>query len=371
MTAMSSLSERISGQTLVPNVSALQILLRGVGTALPALRVSQAELQPRIADAMRLSRAARSRWSRICESSGISFRHGVVPLEDVVHLTTAQRMRLYEQHAPGLALEAARAALRAAKTAPSAITDLIVVSCTGFSAPGVDIDLVEALGLRRDVRRTMISFMGCFGAINGLRAAIGACAADRFAVALVVCIELCSLHLRPDDDAQNLVASALFADGAAAAVVASDGAGADSDREAVGMIQLGRGFVFPHGRDWMSWRITDHGFAMTLSREIPVALQAQIACFVDDSCPNPPRTFLVHPGGPGILDAVDAALKLRGGQGLQHAQAVLSRCGNMSSGTVLFVLADALRNDCPLPALLLAFGPGLTIESMTLAPRSM
>ena len=120
----------------------------------------------------------------------------------------------------------------------------------------------------------------------------------------------------------------------------------------------------------MSWRITDAGFAMTLSRDVPVAVRRNLGAFVTAEAPVAPASFIVHPGGPDILDAVDDALRLDGGRGLDAARAVLRRYGNMSSATVLFVLEEALRRGHGLPAMLLAFGPGLTIEGLTVLPSS-
>lgn len=348
-----------------------------IGTAVPSQSTSQGAAGEHWARIWRLEGAARERWNRIVAGTEIDRRHGVLPVEDVVHLTTAQRMNAYEQYAPVLASEAAHCALAQAGKSADDVTDLIVVSCTGFAAPGVDVALVDLLNLRRDVRRTLIGFMGCYGAISGLRSAVGACAAHRFddrrAVALVVCVELCSLHARPDRDVQNQVASALFADGAAAAVVESnhdsDGGNADesrSTRPLIGQLTAGASALLPHGRDCMTWRVTDAGFAMTLSREVPVAIRNSLRSFIDALAGPRPRSFIVHPGGPGVLQAVDTALDLHGSSGLEHSRAVLRKYGNMSSATILFVMDEAMRYGAPLPALLLAFGPGLTIESMPL-----
>ncbi len=308
-----------------------------------------------------------ARWERIAAGSAVECRSGVMPIEQVLHLSTAERMRVYEREAPPLAEAAASRALRGAGVAAGEITDLIVVSCTGFSAPGLDVCLVERLGLRPTVRRTVVGFMGCFGAIIGLRAALSACCANPRGVALVVCLELCTLHLRGDRDPANQVASALFADGSAAAVVADAKAAACPERgDPLGELTLGHSRLITRGRDWMTWKITDSGFAMTLGREVPAALRSEIASAVREASPVAPRTHVVHPGGPAIIDAVDAGLGLGGGSGLEAARAVLRRCGNMSSATILFVLEEVLRQGRPAPALLLAFGPGLAIESLML-----
>ncbi len=340
----------------------------GLGTATPALRMPQDELAARLARLWGLRGPELERWRRIVQGSAIDVRHGVLPVEAVLPLSTRARMEAYERHAPPLAERAASSAMSRAGIDASRVTDLVVVSCTGFAAPGLDVALIERLGLRPTVRRTIVGFMGCFGAICGLRVAVGACRAEPRAVALVLCLELCSLHVRADLDPQNLVASALFADGAAAAVVCgarAPEAGPGHGRPALGSLSLGRSRLLPEGRDWMSWRITDAGFAMTLSRDVPVALARAIGPVVDELSPaTRPRCYAVHPGGAAILDGVDEGLGLRGGSGIEVARAVLRRCGNMSSATVLFVLAEALAAGYRPPALMLAFGPGLAIEGL-------
>lgn len=346
--------------------------LLGLGTAVPELSRPQREVEHMMADLWNLKGSALERWRRIIAGSGIRTRHGVMRMEDVVHLTTAQRMAAYEQLAPDLAAAAARRALSNSGVQAREITDLIVVSCTGFAAPGVDVALVEKLGLERTVRRTMIGFMGCFGAISGLRTGVGACAANPGAIALVVCIELCSLHMRADRSVQNQVAAALFADGAAAAVVGSGhlNEGLDFSHTSIGQLTSGASLLMPEGKQWMSWRITDTGFAMTLTRDVPQALRNRLAEFVAGASAQRPGCFVIHPGGPGILDAADAALALSGGCGLDASWAVLGRFGNMSSATVLFVLQEAMNRDYRRPAMLLAFGPGLTIESLQLLRKT-
>ncbi|MCI0363301.1 MAG: type III polyketide synthase [Phycisphaerales bacterium] len=359
----------------------MQPRLLAVSVATPALCRSQVEIEQTMAQLWNLKGVALQRWKRIIEGTGIERRYGVMPPEDVIGLTTAQRMQAYERLAPPLAAEAALRAIQTCGITADRITELIVVSCTGMSAPGVDVALIERLGLRPTVRRSMIGFMGCFGGISGLRAAVGACAADPDAVALVVCVELCSLHMRAQSDAQSQVAAALFSDGAAAAIVASgkrfqepflDISPGDGTAHTKGFLEpfsgprltVGTSLLLPEGKDWMSWRITDTGFAMTLTRDVPVALRDAIGEFVAGAALGRPATLIVHPGGPGILDAVDGGLNLQGACGLDAARFVLQQFGNMSSGTILFVLHEALRRGCRLPALMLAFGPGLTIESM-------
>ena len=350
-------------------------LLLGMGTANPELQLSQLDIEQRMAEVWNLSGTALARWRRIIAGSEIQKRHGVLPPQAVVRLGTAERMRAYERFAPELAASAARQAMADARVEASSITDLVVVSCTGFSAPGVDLGLIESLGLRHDVRRTLVGFMGCFGAISGLRTAVGACACNRDATVLMVCVELCSLHMRADDSPQNQVASALFSDGAAAAVLRS-GLRNGSPRnhaagDAIGYVNAGASLVIPEGREWMSWRITDAGFAMTLTRDVPLALIEHLSAFVQRcGSANKTSNYAIHPGGPGILDAADQALELCGAHGIDISRRVLREFGNMSSATVLFVLRDMISAGYPLPILLLAFGPGLTIESIQLTGKA-
>jgi len=337
--------------------------------------MASADTRHRLARLWKLTGDDLDRWQRIVTASGIDTRYGVLPAEEVLGLSTEARMQAYERLAPQLAGRAAHAALHEAGVRAGDVTDLVVVSCTGFSAPGVDVALVQNLGLRPTVRRTMVGFMGCFGAIVGLRTAVGTCTADHAAVCLVVCVELCSLHLPSSASPQNQVAAALFADGAAAALIAGNralptrpNAGARGD---LGRVTTGRSRLIARGRDWISWRITDAGFAMTLSRRVPGALRAVVPAIVDEAIALGdvrPDVFVVHPGGPGILDAVDDGLGLGGGFGIEAARDVLRHYGNMSSGTVLFVLAEALRRGHRPPALLVAFGPGLAVETLLILP---
>ncbi len=341
--------------------------LRGIGLAVPTAR-SQAELATVQADAWGLSGDERSRWRRIVEGSAIERRHVVADPQRWMRATTAERMLGFAEFAPPLAREAAARALAASGVAAERVTDLVLVTCTGFAAPGVGTSIAPSLGLSDGVRHTQIGFMGCFGGILGLRAAIGAVAAEPGGVALVVCVELCSLHLRADRSPQNLVASALFADGAAAAVVAGAGI-ADIDPRARigGPLSLGRSRLIREARDEMTWRITDDGFAMTLTREVPRALEREIARGV---CSTDVRGLVVHPGGPGIIDAVERgvagsfAADVIDARSFAASRAILREFGNMSSGSVLFVLDRYLRDGGVAPLELIAFGPGVSIETL-------
>jgi predicted naringenin-chalcone synthase len=359
--------------------------LCGIGLAVPAAR-TQVDLAAVQADAWGLSGAERARWQRIVEGSSIERRHVVADPERWMRATTAERMCGFEEFAPELAHQAASRALQASGIEPHRVTDLVFVTCTGFAAPGVGTAIAPRLGLSSGVRQTQIGFMGCFGGILGLRAAIGAVSAEPNGVALVVCVELCSLHLRAETSPQNLVASALFADGAAAAVVAGGAhrSGRVGTREAdhrgrvtlgplalgpltLGPLTLGYSRVLHEARDAMTWRITDTGFAMTLTREVPAALEREIAaCVSSDGV----RGLVIHPGGPGIIDAVERGLHRSFAmdsidpRSFEASRAILREYGNMSSGSVLFVLDRYLRDGGERPLEMVAFGPGVSIETL-------
>jgi predicted naringenin-chalcone synthase len=280
--------------------------------------------------------------------------------------TTAARMRRYEADAVELAVEAARGALDEAAWDPDRVSHLVTVSCSGFSAPGVDIRLIERLDLPADVSRTHVGFMGCHGALNGLRVAAALAAATPGAGVLVCCVELCSLHQQYTSNAQQVVANALFSDGAAAVVGTADSFSEDAWR-----IVDQRSCLLPHTSDLMSWRIGDHGFEMTLSPRVPEVIRttlrpwlarwlAEHSIAVEDI-----RGWAIHPGGPRILTACADALDLAPAA-LEPSQEVLAEFGNMSSPTVLFIVERLRELAHRLPCVVLAFGPGLTIEAALL-----
>lgn len=309
--------------------------------------------------------------------------------------TVAQRMALYASRAVPLARAAAETALDRADASADAITHLVTVSCTGFGAPGVDVQLIDALGLRPDVSRTMIGFMGCHGAINGLRTADGLARQRVGDKVLVCCVELCSLHFQYGWDAQRVVANALFADGAAAvvgeveadtdrstpssphALIARNGNGQSrvpsqrAAREDGWALWTTGSYIVPDSHKLMTWSIGDHGFEMTLSPGVPEVIERQLEPWVTRWLGEQGLTiaqvgsWVVHPGGPRILDAVERSLLLPGGV-LDVSRDVLAACGNMSSPTVLFILDRLRAHGASRPCVILAFGPGLTIEAALL-----
>jgi predicted naringenin-chalcone synthase len=281
--------------------------------------------------------------------------------------TTGDRMRCYEQAALDLAAQAARVALNNSKALPDEIAHLVTVSCTGFSAPGVDIGLVERLGLNRGVSRTHVGFMGCHGALNGLRVAAALSHSVPASKVLLCCVELCSLHHQYAADPQQVVANALFSDGAAAIV-----GNADDSPDCSWRLIDQFSHVLPETTDLMAWRIGDNGFDMRLSPHVPGVIKQMLKPWLcGQLAPHSLkiediRSWAIHPGGPRILTACADSL------GLDHAclgpsQRVLADFGNMSSPTILFIVDQLRARANSLPCVMLAFGPGLTIEAALIA----
>lgn len=281
---------------------------------------------------------------------------------------TALRNAEYIRHAPELSRQAASSALTEAGVAASEVTHVITVSCTGCFAPGPDFRLVRDLGLSTSAERYNLGFIGCAAAFPALRAAERFCAAQPDAVVLVVCTELCSLHIRPSTSPDQIVSSSVFADGSAAAIVTarpSDRPGLDLGRFATALTG--------DGEADMAWTIGDDGFEMVLTAEVPRIIGREIRAAVDGFLAGQaPDAWAVHPGGRSILDRVQTGLGL-GPNALSASRAVLREYGNMSSATVMFILRDMMRDDALADGATiagLAFGPGLTVESALFTKRS-
>lgn len=278
--------------------------------------------------------------------------------------TTGQRMARYEAEAPPLAEAAARRALEDASTPVDTITHLVTVSCTGFFSPGLDAALIDALALPRTVHRTHVGFMGCHGALNGLRVAASQ-AGEAEARILLCAVELCSLHFAYGWNSEMLVSNTLFADGAAAVV----GVPAQNGEISGWSVQAQGTFLMPDSGDAMSWRISDHGFRMTLSAEVPELIRRNLGDWLGGWLHQQSLrvedvgSWAVHPGGPRVLEAVEDAVALENGT-LDVSRDVLRAHGNMSSPTVLFVLERLRKAGAALPCVALAFGPGLVVEAL-------
>ena len=311
-------------------------------------------------------------FARMDARAGIAMRHSVLepslPLGSGTECgfyragsafpTTRTRMARYEAEAPALA-DLAFARLGLAAEAPR-ITHLVLATCTGFVAPGLDRHLVERHGLPRGVERTMVGFMGCQAAINALKLAWHIVRSEPEARVLVCCLELCTLHLQDTAALEQLLCFLLFADGCAAALVSAEPTGL--------RLEGFRSLVMPEAAEMITWRIGNDGFDMTLSGLVPITLAHALPDFapemLDGRAPAEVDLWAVHPGGRSILDGVQNGLDLPPAA-LAASRAVLRDHGNMSSATVMFVLAAMMRSgDRGQRGVALAFGPGLSAESM-------
>lgn len=357
--------------------------LLSIGTAVPPYQVDQTAVGAFVADSLNASPSLRRWIKRLYELSGIETRYSCLPEATNLNLdspfapglaladspTTAERMAIYQREAVDLGVAAAEQALAAPAVAGStaAITHLIVVSCTGFFAPGLDLAIAERLGLSPTLQRTLVGFMGCAAAFNGLRLASQIVAGQPEARVLVVCVELCTLHLQPGADRPTLTAASLFADGAAACLVGTPDIHGD-----VLLIDRFHSQVQPDSQDAMSWQIGDHGFVMNLSSDVPRhidSLAPSALANLLDGLPSP-EFWAIHPGGRAIVDRLAELLALSPAQ-TAASYTVLRRYGNMSSATILFVLRElwaSLRAVAqPVSGVAVAFGPGLVTELAALS----
>jgi alpha-pyrone synthase len=302
------------------------------------------------------------------------------PANDGVGPTTAERMAIYAKEAAPLAVRASAAALAEASFGASSITHLVTVSCTGFVAPGADFALITELGLRPTVARTHVGFMGCHGALNGLRVANAFGSADPNARVLVSAVELCSLHYYYGSAADKLIANAIFADGAATVVGTAnperqrrgdnkqDHPVADAPGSPEWSLIASGSCLIPNSAADMGWTVSDHGFAMTLSRRVPGLIAAHLRPWLESWLGDnglslaDVRSWAVHPGGPKIVSAVEESLALPA-EALAPSRGVFADYGNMSSPTVLFILQRLRAANAPRPCVALGFGPGLVAEA--------
>lgn len=279
--------------------------------------------------------------------------------------TTAERMIRYEKAAGPLALAACRAALEDAGLHAGRLTHLVTVSCSGFAAPGFDLALVRDLPLGPGTARTHVGFMGCQGALNGLRVAGAFAGADPRACILLCAVELCTLHHQYTDRPDQIVANALFADGAAAVV----GHQASGEGRTAWRVVAHGSTILRDSADLMGWHIRDHGFEMTLAQQVPELLQGHLRPWLTEWLAehrltiDSVRSWAVHPGGPRILQAAAEAIGLDRAH-LADSWQVLAELGNMSSPTILFVLERLRQRDAARPCVALAFGPGLSVEAV-------
>lgn len=343
--------------------------LNAVGTAVPGHDIHQAFIgwaRAQIGDDRQ-----RAVFDRMAKRASIAHRWSVLPATatggspvdpggfyDVPGVPgTAARMEAYAKAAPVLALAAIERL--AAKTPIDGISHVVVASCTGFVAPGIDQIIARQLGLAPSVERLLIGFMGCYAAVAAIRTARHIVRSEPGARVLVVCVELSTLHLQETAEIEPLLAMLQFGDGAAAALVTADPTG----------FVLGQPFAttLPDSEALIRWDITDSGFAMHLSGEVPARIAAGLAdadfahAATGGRAPAEIDGWAVHAGGRSILDAVENALGIDPARLLASRQ-VLADYGNMSSATLMFALANLIDGPTINDGVALAFGPGLAAE---------
>jgi alkylresorcinol/alkylpyrone synthase len=353
-------------------VSVYRPVIGGIGVSHPP-PVSQSELWHGFF-AQHYAGVGHGLAKRIFEHSGVVTRHAVVnPLvEDTSHWSTGRRMERYLPEAMPLGKDAVSKALGDAGVSPGDVGLLVVCSCTGYVTPGLDILLARDLGLPADAQRIFIGHMGCYAALPGLGVAADFVSL-RGRPAVLLCVELTSLHIQPPTaDPQQVVAHALFADAAAAVVVLPS-----EDGPCVTEVAS---LTDTTTADHMTWHVTDLGFRMGLSARVPEVLSRHVTHIVSDLLGRHDLTlsdvdgWAVHPGGPRILRVVEQELGLAANE-LAASRECLAQHGNCSSPTVLMILDRLLRDRSLLaagqapgrvPILLMAFGPGLTIYAALL-----
>ncbi len=350
-----------------------------IGTATPPYKHEQKSILNFMLNALKPSETEARRISLMYHRCGIESRYSVLPdyslpiekwqfypqnkqLEPFPNLE--KRMEFFHPNALQLSLKAIENCLQNIDN--QQITHLITVTCTGLSAPGLDIQLVQALGLKPNVIRTSVNFMGCYAAIHALKIADAFCQSQADAKVLIVCTELCTLHFQRENKADFITSGLLFADGSAACLVQSKISGKGLK------IKKFHSKIALNGQTDMAWNLSSNGFLMTLSNHIPKLVESEISNLLNDALTDlnlsksEIQNWAIHPGGKDILEAVRKALDLEK-EDIQNSFEVLKNYGNMSSPTILFVLKNILQNpDNQGNTFAIAFGPGITMESVVL-----
>jgi alkylresorcinol/alkylpyrone synthase len=340
--------------------------LLSLATAVPPQVVEQSEAKARAREAFGGKKALFDRLAGVFDNAGIARRHIVAPQDWYVKPHGwHDRNQLYLEASEALFEEAATKAIQGSGLAPGEIDGVVTVSTTGIATPSLEARVGPRMGLRPDVRRVPIFGLGCAGGVNGLAATARFASSEPDTNWLFVTIETCSISIRLDsDDPAAVVATALFGDGAAAAVVTG---GEHSLARITGSAEK----LWPHTQRIMGWDVEDPGLAVVFDRAIPPFIEAELADAVDEMCVklgiarHDIDRFCCHPGGVKVIDAIETALELNQGE-LNLEREVLRDYGNMSAPTVLFVLERLIERGLPERVLMTAFGPGFTCAGLML-----
>ncbi len=349
--------------------------ITAIGTATPTYRHRQEDIMQFMLDANNPDPKNRKLLPILYRRSGIDTRYSIFPDfslprdqwqffgDNITVPSLEKRMNLYNEQAVDLSANAISNCLQ--NTDYKTVTHLITVTCTGISAPGLDILLIQKLNLSPNIVRTSVNFMGCYAAIHALKIADAFCRADASAKVLVVCTELCTLHFQKTNETDSVLSSTLFADGSAACLVTSE-----KDIEGLEIKQF-YSKVALGGQADMAWQLSSTGFLMTLSNHVPKLIKEEIKSLLESSLAQLNLTidkitnWAIHPGGKNILEAVEQSLDLSH-EDLAKSYDVLRNYGNMSSPTILFVLKEMMQEKKQGNIFAVAFGPGITMESLIL-----
>jgi predicted naringenin-chalcone synthase len=359
----------------------MQASILALSTAVPPYAFTQDESAEKMIEVLSLDQTMARKIRNLYRYTAIDRRHTVIAdfkkERDAWHFWGSEypkivpgmtkRNECYKQEAPKLAYQAASKALELWGGDPKAITHVISISCTGAVCPGIEFLLVDSLGLKRSVNRLGINLMGCFGAFKGLAVAQSFAKEEPSNRILLVCTELCSLHLQTDFSKDTLVGNSIFSDGSAAAII---GANPSSKESSLFEIFNQFSFCLENSSEHMSWEASDHGFLIRLSSDVPRLISPHMESFsqnlLGSSISPHACNWAIHPGGKAIIQTIEKALNLENSQ-TQASWKILSQYGNMSSATILFVLNEI----CQQPSVrtwsaAIGFGPGLSVEGLLL-----
>ncbi|MEP7165385.1 MAG: type III polyketide synthase [Ferruginibacter sp.] len=356
-----------------------------IATGVPLYKHKQEELFNFAEKVYCKDEAEKRKLRFLYQHSGIDHRYSVVP-DYSVHASERTffppaadlepfpsiecRMKIFHKHAAQLSVKTIEDCIKG-KISKEEITHLITVSCTGLSAPGIDLQVMEIMNLSKNIVRTSVNFMGCYAAVHGLKLANAFCNSSKNANVVVVCTELCTLHFQKDISADNMTSSLLFADGCAAMLVRGD----NSPGKGI-FVQNFFSDVSFQGKKDMAWELSSKGFLMTLTGYVPDLIKEDFKGLVDKALDTAGKKiedvthWCIHPGGKKILESISSSMGIKN-DSLRYSYDVLKDYGNMSSPTILFVLKKILsefEQDAPAQNNMIfgaAFGPGLTMETFT------
>jgi predicted naringenin-chalcone synthase len=358
-----------------------------IGTAVPAHKHRQEDILHFMQNVYAMNEPDKRKLKFLYHQSGISTRYSVVadynksinewkfyPHSENLEPFPSLELRMiwYNKYAAPLSLDAIRNCLDG-HTHSKEITHLITVSCTGMSAPGLDLQVMELMDLPKNIYRSSVNFMGCYAAIHAMKMADAICKTDTKAKVLIVCTELCTLHFQKEPTTDNIASSLLFSDGAAAVLITHD----DHKKEGWHIDNFYSEVVIKGKKD-MAWELSGSGFLMTLSGYVPDLIEEDFEPLVGRALQHAGKTksaitdWCVHPGGKRIVEAIGKTLQLHKAA-LQHSYDVMKEYGNMSSPTILFVLKRIMQEHVASSKRELfgaAFGPGLTMETFALSSQN-